>query len=72
MWAEISAKTSGGSKNDWTEISIKYLIESAIEHNELRTVVVSIFQNPIRNIKEESCGNSSGRYQLQRANSLDY
>ena len=72
MWTQISEVTTRGSKNDWTEISIKYLIESALEHIELRTVVVSIFQNPNRNIKEESCGNSSGSHQLQIADSLDY
>ena len=71
MWAKVPKVTTWGSKIEWTEISIKYLIESALEHIELRTVVVSIFQNPNRNIKEESCGNSSSRHQLQRSDSLD-
>lgn len=52
MWAKVPKVTTWGSKNEWTEISIKYLIESVIEHYELRTVIVSISQNTDGNIKE--------------------
>ena len=71
MWAKVSKVTTRGSKIDWTEVSIKYIIESAIDHNEKRKLGESISQNPDGNIKEESCGNSSSRHKLQRTDSLN-
>ena len=72
MWTQVLEVATRGSKNDWIEVSINYIIESAIEPKELWVVVVTISQNPVGNIKEESCGNSSSRHQLQRNDSLDY